>query len=130
MSFLVSPGVLVKEIDLTNVVPAVDTTIGAIAGPFEKGPVSSVTLVGSEAELLKNFGKPNASNFEFWFTASNFLKYSNALKVVRPESAIVNAGESSGVLVRDDDHYLASFYAETGDGQSTTNDWSLVQKSC
>ena len=123
MSFLVSPGVQVKEIDLTNVVPAVDTTIGAIAGPFEKGPVSSVTLVGSEAELLKNFGKPNASNFEFWFTASNFLKYSNALKVVRPESAIVNAGESSGVLVRDTDHYITDFYATTGDGQSTTNDW-------
>ncbi len=123
MSFLVSPGVHVKEIDLTNVVPSVDTTIGAIAGPFEKGPVSSVTLVGSEAELLKNFGKPTADNFEWWFTASNFLKYSNALKVVRAESAIVNAGESSGVLVRDSDHYITSFYATTGDGQSSTNDW-------
>ena len=44
MSFLVSPGVHVKEIDLTNVVPSVDTTIGAIAGPFEKGPVSKVTV--------------------------------------------------------------------------------------
>ena len=85
MSFLVSPGVQVKEIDLTNVVPSVDTTIGAIAGPFEKGPVSSITHITSEADLLKNFGKPNASNFEFWFTASNFLKYSNALKVVRAE---------------------------------------------
>ena len=42
MSFLVSPGVHVREIDLTNVVPSVQTTIGAIAGPFEKGPVSSV----------------------------------------------------------------------------------------
>ena len=123
MSFLVSPGVLVKEIDLTNVVPAVDTTIGAIAGPFEKGPVSSVTLISSELDLVKNFGKPNADNFEFWFTASNFLKYSNALKVVRTESGIVNAGEASGVLVRDTDHYLSDFFSETGDGQSTTNDW-------
>ena len=123
MSFLVSPGVHVKEIDLTNVVPSVDTTIGAIAGPFEKGPVSSITHITSEADLLKNFGKPNADNFEFWFTASNFLKYSNALKVVRTESGIVNAGEASGVLVRDSDHYLASFFSETGDGQSTTNDW-------
>ena len=123
MSFLVSPGVQVKEIDLTNVVPSVDTTIGAIAGPFEKGPVSAITHITSEADLLKNFGKPNASNFEFWFTASNFLKYSNALKVVRPESAIVNAGEASGVLVRDTDHYITDFYSTTGDGQSTTNDW-------
>ena len=61
-------------------------------------------------------------NFEFWFTASNFLKYSNALKVVRAESAIVNAGEASGVLVRDDDHYLASFFSETGDGVKNTSE--------
>ena len=64
MSFLVSPGVLVKEIDLTNVIPSVDTTIGAIAGPFEKGPVSSIVTITSEADLLNNFGKPNSSNFE------------------------------------------------------------------
>ena len=44
MSFLVSPGVQVKEIDLTNVVPAVETSIGPIASPFEKGPVSEVTI--------------------------------------------------------------------------------------
>ena len=37
MSFLVSPGVNVREIDLTNVVPAVATSIGAIAGAFQKG---------------------------------------------------------------------------------------------
>ena len=45
MSFLVSPGVNVREIDLTNVVPAVATSIGAIAGAFEKGPVSSVQTI-------------------------------------------------------------------------------------
>ena len=36
MPFQVSPGVLVKEVDLTNVVPVVSTSIGAIAGAFEK----------------------------------------------------------------------------------------------
>ena len=123
MAFLVSPGVHVREIDLTNVVPAVQTTIGAIAGPFEKGPVSSVTTVGSEEELVEVFGKPNADNFEWWFTASNFLQYADSLRVVRPESAIVNAGEASGVLIRDDEHYLDSYYSETGDGQVTSNDW-------
>ena len=55
MSFLVSPGVHVREIDLTNVIPAVQTTIGAIAGPFQKGPVSSVVSVSSEEELLEIF---------------------------------------------------------------------------
>ena len=112
-----------KEIDLTNVVPAVDTTIGAIAGPFEKGPVSKVVTITSEADLVNNFGKPNASNFEFWFTASNFLKYSNTLKVVRAESGFLNAGEASGVLIQNDDVYHASYYSETGDGQVTSNDW-------
>jgi hypothetical protein len=52
MAFLVSPGVQVREIDLTNVIPAVSTSIGAIAGPFEKGPVSSVTTISSEEQLV------------------------------------------------------------------------------
>jgi len=124
MSFLVSPGVHVKEIDLTNVVPSVDTTIGAIAGPFEKGPVSSIVTITSESDLLNNFGKPNANNFEWWYTASNFLKYSNTLKVVRAESALLNASEGgTGLLIRDNDQYLTDYFSETGDGQVTTNDW-------
>ena len=120
MAFLVSPGVHVREIDLTNVVPAVSTSIGAIAGPFEKGPVKSVTTIGSEEELVKTFGKPNGSNFEWWFTAANFLQYTDALRVVRCESAVVNAGANSGILIRDDDHYEDSFSA----GQGSHGEWT------
>ena len=120
MGFLVSPGVHVREIDLTNVVPAVSTSIGAIAGPFQKGPVSSVTAINSEEQLLQTFGKPNSSNFEFWFTAANFLQYGDALRVVRAESAIVNAGANSGILIRDDDHYEASFST----GQGSHGEWT------
>ena len=39
MAFQVSPGVQVKEVDLTNVVPAVSSTVGAFAGSFRWGPV-------------------------------------------------------------------------------------------
>ena len=120
MGFLVSPGVHVREIDLTNVVPAVSTSIGAIAGPFQKGPVSSVTAINSEEQLLQTFGKPNSSNFEFWFTAANFLQYGDALRVVRAESAILNAGANSGILIRDDDHYEASF----ADGSGSHGEWA------
>ena len=120
MGFLVSPGVQVNEIDLTNVVPAVDTTIGAIAGPFQKGPVSTITTITSEEDLVTIFGKPQSDNFEFFFTAANFLKYSNELKVVRAESAIVNAGANSGILIRDTDHYLNSFAA----GQGSHGEWA------
>jgi len=120
MAFLVSPGVQVNEIDLTNVVPAVATSIGAIAGPFEKGPVSSVTTISSEEELVKLFGKPNANNFETFFTAANFLGYANALKVVRAESGITNAGANSGILIRDTEHYLTSFST----GQGSHGEWT------
>jgi len=120
MSFLVSPGVHVREIDLTNVVPAVATSIGAIAGPFQKGPVSSVTTITSEEELLQIFGKPNASTFETFFTAANFLQYADNLKVVRAGSGHVNAGANSGILIRDDDHYLASFST----GQGSHGEWT------
>ena len=120
MGFLVSPGVHVREIDLTNVVPAVSTSIGAIAGPFQKGPVSSVTAINSEEQLLQTFGKPNSSNFEFWFTAANFLQYGDALRVVRAESGILNAGANSGILIRDDDHYEASFST----GQGSHGEWT------
>ena len=64
MAFQVSPGVLVKEIDLTNVVPATATSIGGIVGAFEKGPMSQITTVDSEKQLVEVFGKPNNSNFE------------------------------------------------------------------
>ena len=120
MSFLSSPGVHVREIDLTNVVPSVATTVGAIAGPFEKGPVSSITTIGSEQELVQIFGKPQGDNFEWWFTAANFLAYSDQLKVVRAESGILNAGANSGILIRDDDHYLNSFAS----GQGSHGEWA------
>ena len=122
MAFLVSPGVQIKEIDLTNVVPAVATSIGAIAGCFQKGPVSSVTNISSEEELLEIFGKPlsTSNQFETWFTAANFLQYSDSIKVVRACTGHLNAGANSGILIRDDDHYEASFQ----DGQGSHGEWA------
>ena len=69
MAFQVSSGVLVKEIDLTNIVPAVSTSIGAMAGSFNKEiSVGEVTAISSEQELEKVFGTPDSNNFETWFT--------------------------------------------------------------
>jgi len=123
MSFLVSPGVHVREIDLTNVVPAVATSIGAIASAFEKGPVGSIVNITSEEELIQIFGKPqNDSNqFENWFTAANFLGYTDALKVVRCESGITNAtANGAGLLIRDNDHYDNDF----DNGQGSVGEWT------
>ena len=123
MSFLVSPGVNVREIDLTNVVPAVATSIGAIAGAFQKGPVSSIVTITSEEELVQIFGRPQSTGnqFETFFTAANFLQYADNLKVVRAESGVLNAtANGTGLLVRDDDHYQTSFE----DGQGSVGEWA------
>ena len=73
MAFQVSPGVLVQERDLTRIIPAVSTSIGAFAGEFRQGPVDEVISISSEQELVATFGKPDSSNFETFFSAANFL---------------------------------------------------------
>ena len=81
--FQLSPGVNISEVDLTTVTPAVDTTAGAFAGVFRWGPVNERTLVTSENDLVAKFGKPTNINPETFFTAANFLSYSNSLQLVR-----------------------------------------------
>ena len=101
MAFQVSPGVLVTEKDLTNIVPAVSTTSGGIVITAEKGPVDEITTITSENELVDIFGKPNNNNFEEFFCAANFLGYGNNLKVVRPITGMVNAvSTGTAVLIK------------------------------
>ena len=100
MAFQVSPGVLVQEKDLTRIIPAVSTSIGAFAGEFRKGPIDEITTISSEQELVATFGKPDANNYEDFFSAANFLQYSNALRVVRVQnSSVSNATESGSTFV-------------------------------
>lgn len=107
MAFQISPGVNTSEIDLSTVVPAVSTTTGAIAGVFAWGPTDERILVSSEVELAKRFGKPKTGhNVETFFTAADFLAYSNSLYVVRVETGADNAVAAytvtTDVLVDDD----------------------------
>lgn len=83
MGFLVSPGVEVNEIDLTNVIPAVSTSIGGIVGNFQWGPGEQVVSIGSEKDLVALFGKPSDDTYEQWLQAAAFLQYGNSLKVYR-----------------------------------------------
>jgi hypothetical protein len=87
MAFQVSPGVNISEVDLTAGVQTVSLSAAGFAGPFQWGPALDVVNVGSEDDLVKLFGKPDANVYEYWFTAQSFLAYSNQLKVVRAISA-------------------------------------------
>jgi hypothetical protein len=114
MSFSISPAVTVSEIDLTTVVPTVATTIGAIAGVFEWGPVEFRVLVASEDDTVLNYGKPTASNFETWFTAASFQAYGDKLYISRAASNTANnavayvGGSGVNCQIKNEDDYNAS----------------------
>jgi hypothetical protein len=91
MPFQLSPGVAVVEKDFTSIVPAVSSSIGAFAGTFPWGPVLEPVTVSSENDLVRRFGKPNDSNFQSFFTAANFLSYTNNLLLVRADAGSLNA---------------------------------------
>ena len=111
MAFQLSPGVNVSEIDLTTIVPSVATSTGGIAGNFNWGPVGEVVTISDEVNLAQRFGKPDGTNYEYWFSAANFLAYSNNLKVVRAANttSTLNAtANGSGVLIKNSDDYVAN----------------------
>ena len=93
-----SPGVLVREVDLTvGRADNVLDNIGVIAGPFSIGPIDDPVDITTEQELIATFGKPIStdSQFEYWMSASSFLSYGGVLKVCRsagPTLANANAG--------------------------------------
>ena len=111
MAFQLSPGINVSEIDLTTIVPSVATSIGGFAGIFNWGPVSEVVTISDEVRLVDRFGKPDTTNYEYWFSAANFLAYSNNIKVVRAANttSTLNAtANGTGVLIKNTDDYVAN----------------------
>ena len=85
---LASPGLVVREVDLT--IGRVDTSTtkaGAIVAPFQKGPVNEPTTIENEQDLIDNFGEPLDidKHYEYWLTASSYLSYGGILSVVRSD---------------------------------------------
>jgi phage tail sheath protein FI len=112
MAFQLSPGVNVSEIDLTTIVPSVATSVGAFAGQFAWGPVGEVITISDEVRLVEVFGRPDNTNYEYWFSAANFLAYSNNLKVVRAANttSTFNAtANGAAALIKNSDDYLANY---------------------
>ena len=122
MAFQVSPGVQIQEKDLTNIIPAVSTTVGAFAGEFREGPLDEIVTLGSEQELVETFGKPDANNYEFYFSAANFLQYGNALRVVRATqtSQLNSTADGTGLQIKNTGHYSDNY----ADGSASKGLWA------
>ena len=119
---LASPGIKIKEIDLTRGGITNTTSLAAgIAGPFAQGPVNEVVTINSEFELVNIFGKPSKNNYQYetWYSASNFLSYGGSLKVVRCggnnlQNSNAGVGIASTTLqIENYDDYQETYYTNS-----------------
>ena len=139
-----SPGVLTKEVDLTvGRADNVLDNIGAIAGPFEIGPIDEATDITTEQQLIKTFGKPISTDaqYEYWMSASSFLTYGGVLKVVRTDDDQLNSANGNrsfdsvdtSLKIKSYDDYVANY---AGVGQTygyaakTPGSWANNLKVC
>ena len=126
-SVQLSAGVSVSEVDLTTVIPATSTSVGAFAGQFSWGPVNEVITISDETRLADRFGPPTSSNYEYWFSAANFLAYSNSLRVVRAAnttSSLNATANGTGVLIENNSDYELNHYTATAASGPFAGKWS------
>lgn len=140
---LVSPGVLVREVDLTRggITAEIDN-IGIMGMPSEKGPIEQIFEVRNENDLIKYFGQPRSSfdEYEYWFTASSFLSYGGRLKIIRCDDKdlrnanVVGLGTTNltTLKIKNDRDYEDNFSTNTTFSYAAKNpgSWANNLKVC
>ena len=116
---LASPGILVREVDLTiGRIDGATGKVGGIVGPFEKGPVDVPVTITGENEYVDQFGKPYEvdKHYETWMVGSSYLAYGGVLSVIRADDSglknAVGGGTSTSVKIKSTDHYKELGYDE------------------
>ena len=119
---LVSPGVKTREVDLTvGGITAANAQVGAIAGPFQKGPVNYPIQINTEQDLVNTFGKPLStdSQYEYWMSASSYLSYGGILRVIRTDDSYLNnsnagvSAASTTVKIKSYEDYVNNYSSPT-----------------
>ena len=119
-----SPGVVIQERDLTTITTLSTANVGVIAAPFELGPVEEIVEVSNERELAERFGKPNDYNYEFWYTASQFLSYGGVLKTIRAGSSTLKNAVNTGTapLIKNLQDYETTY-------EAANNTWTWAART-
>ena len=119
-----SPGVVIQERDLTTITTLSTANVGVLAAPFESGPVEEIVQISTERELVDRFGKPNDSNYEYWYTAAQFLSYGGVLKTIRVSSTALKNAVNGGTapLIKNLQDYETSF-------EAANNNWTWAAKT-
>ena len=116
-----SPGVVFQERDLTTTSSVPSANVGVIVAPFAQGPVEEVTEIISERDLVERFGEPNDYNYEYWYTAAQFLSYGGLLKCIRVNNTALKNAVNGGTapLIKNRDDYENNYY-------DAANTWDWV----
>ena len=119
-----SPGIVIQERDLTTITTLSTANVGVIAGPFESGPVEEVVDISTERQFAEVFGKPNDYNYEYWYTASQYLSYGGVLKAVRASSTALKNAVDSGTapLIKNLQEYETTY-------EGANNTWTWAAKT-
>ena len=129
---LVSPGVKVREVDLTvGRVDALSDQTGAICGPFSQGPVLEPILVENEQELLDLFGKPISSErqYEYWYSAANYLQYGGILRVARIDGANLRNANVGAVGVASTSTLKIKSYEDYKNNYESTSSYRFAARN-
>jgi len=119
-----SPGVVIQERDLTTITTLSTANVGVIAAPFEQGPVEEIIDIANERQLADVFGKPNDNNYEYWYTAAQFLSYGGVLKTVRVTSTNLKNAVDTGTapLIKNFQDYETNY-------ENANNNWTWASKT-
>jgi hypothetical protein len=115
---LASPGIIVREVDLTvGRINSSSDSVAAQVAPFAKGPVDSPAVIENENDLLNTFGQPYSTDkhYEHWMVASSYLAYGGTMLISRADdTGLKNAfvGTASSIKIKSDDHYNQLGYDE------------------
>jgi hypothetical protein len=115
-----SPGVVFQERDLTTTSTVPSANVGVLVAPFAQGPVDEVVEITSERDLVERFGEPNEYNYEYWYTAAQFLSYGGLLKAIRVSNTALKNAVNGGTapLIKNRDDYEANI-----EGAANSFDW-------
>ena len=114
--------------------------MGGAVGRFRWGPIEEVTLVTDVDNLVAQFQKPNDDNFNDFFTAANFLQYSNACQIIRcanttvgdasaPKNSVsITSGTYSNIQITDSDAYYNTYDPDYGGSSSYGGTAPLIAK--
>ena len=119
-----SPGVVVQERDLTTITTLSTANVGVLAGPFDQGPVEEIIDISNERELAERFGKPNEYNYEYWYTAAQYLSYGGVLKTIRVASTALKNAVDTGTapLIKNLQDYETTY-------EAANNTWTWAART-